>query len=249
MVTREASDNSAQPPVLYAYLLGQVTVADALYLQRKLLYDCSGNRGTRAALLLCEHPTSLTIGRKGSRLHIVPDDDELRRREIPLVWVPRGGGCWLHLPGQLVTYAVFPIMHCGPSRYREGVRDAIKAVLTELGVGPFSIGPDGTVESTGRLLGAMGIAIHRSYATFGFWLNVSLQTHHFKMLQFDQGVPVRATTIEALRGKRTRMSLVRECVVRQYCRALGVSEYFVSAGEHQLRTWFSSDAKLTGRAS
>lgn len=242
-----SSDKTARTPVLHAYLLGQVTVEDALYLQRRTLYEVSGSGGGQAALILCEHPLSFTVGRNGSRMHIVPDDEELRRREIPVVWVNRGGGCWLHVPGQLVVYTAFPLADRSAGAYRNALRRAVTNVLTELGVTAVDVSPDGLVLSSGRFLGALGIGIHRGYATYGFCLNVSLQTHHFKMLEYEPGVPVRATTIEALRATKTRMSRVRECVIRHYCEALGVEQYFVSAGDHLLSTRFHSDAKVASR--
>ena len=60
------------PPPLEIYLLGMVDFEDALQLQRRLLYDAGEGGG--AALVLCEHPPTISVGRSGSRTHIVPDD-------------------------------------------------------------------------------------------------------------------------------------------------------------------------------
>ena len=49
--------------------------------------------------MLCEHPPTISVGRSGSRAHIVPDDDALRGLGIKVHWVNRGGGCILHRPG------------------------------------------------------------------------------------------------------------------------------------------------------
>lgn len=246
-MTVTAENAHSQAPVLHAYLLGQVSVQDALYLQRRLLYEVSGENGRQAALVLCEHPLSITVGRSGSRLHILPDDNELRRREIPVVWVNRGGGCWLHLPGQIVAYTAYPVRNRAVGLYRDALRRAVTAALQELGVAPFEILRDGQIRANNRFLGALGIAIHRGYATYGFCLNVSLQTHHFQMLQLEPGIPLRATTVEALRSTRTRMSRVRECLIRRYCESLGVQNYSVCAGDTLLQTRLESHAKVASR--
>ena len=95
---------SAVPP-LETYLLGLVDFEDAQRLQRRLVYDLGERPG--GALILCEHPPTISVGRSGSRMHIVPDDEALRSLGIRVHWVNRGGGCLLHLPGQLVVYFAF----------------------------------------------------------------------------------------------------------------------------------------------
>ena len=56
---------------LQVYLLGTVDFDALLRLQRRLHYEISGDRG-QAALILCEHPPLITVGRHGSRAHILP---------------------------------------------------------------------------------------------------------------------------------------------------------------------------------
>src|SRR5262249_60022966 len=99
-------------PVLQAYLLGTVEFEAALGLQRRLVYEVSGDPN-RAALLLCEHPPLITVGRQGSRSHILCEPDELRARRWQVRWVNRGGGCLLHVPGQLAAYPVVALDHFG----------------------------------------------------------------------------------------------------------------------------------------
>src|SRR3954447_1133973 len=103
------SSPPAAPP-LEVYLLGLVDFEEVQRLQRRLVYDL-GERGG-AALGLCAHPPTISVGPgrpprtigvggPGSRLHIVPDDEELAALGVRVHWVNRGGGCVLHLPGQL----------------------------------------------------------------------------------------------------------------------------------------------------
>ena len=65
------------------------------------------------SLVLCEHPPTISVGRSGSRAHILLDDEELRGRGVAVRWVNRGGGCVLHLPGQLVGYLALPLAASG----------------------------------------------------------------------------------------------------------------------------------------
>ena len=56
---------TATDVALQAYLLGTVEFEAALALQRRLVYQVSGEP-TAAALVLCEHPPLITVGRHGS---------------------------------------------------------------------------------------------------------------------------------------------------------------------------------------
>src|SRR5437588_11512158 len=96
---------AATEPSLQVYLLGTVDFEDMLQCQRRLVYEVSGDR-SRAALLLCEHPPLISVGREGSREHIRFEPKDLAAREWPVRWVNRGGGCLLHLPGQLAVYPI-----------------------------------------------------------------------------------------------------------------------------------------------
>ena len=87
-------------------MLGLVNFAELQVLQRRIVYDL-GERGG-AALILCEHPPTISIGRSGSRAHIAADDEMLQAMGIRTFYVNRGGGCVLHLPGQLVAYLLMP---------------------------------------------------------------------------------------------------------------------------------------------
>src|SRR4029078_2629362 len=98
---------SPDAPPLEVYLLGLVDLEDVLLLQRRIVYEMGEGRG--ASLILCEHPPTISVGRSGSRAHIVPDDETLRGLDIRVHWVSRGGGCVLHLPGQLAAYLALPL--------------------------------------------------------------------------------------------------------------------------------------------
>ena len=126
------------------------------------------------ALVLCEHPPTISVGRSGSRAHILPDDDELRAEGSAVRWVNRGGGCVLHLPGQLAGYLALPLAASGLDlrRYLDGLHRVLIDVLDE-----FDLAGTTRPDAPGVFLGnarvaSVGVAVSRWIAYHGFTLNV-----------------------------------------------------------------------------
>src|SRR5262245_57108628 len=121
-------------PPLEVYMLGLVDFAEVQQLQRRIIYDLGEQGG--AVLLLCEHTPTISIGRAGSRAHIGPDDDVLQGLGIRVYYVNRGGGCVLHLPGQLAAYLALTLGIFGLSvhAYLDRLHAAIVGVLEEFDI-------------------------------------------------------------------------------------------------------------------
>ena len=65
---------------LEVHLLGVVDFDAASFLQERLVYELSGRDDQTGALLLCEHPPIVTIGREGSRAWLRADDRDFAAR-------------------------------------------------------------------------------------------------------------------------------------------------------------------------
>ncbi len=200
------------------YLLGNVALDDALRLQRRLVYDFGDRDRHGAGLILCEHPPVLTIGRSGSRIHIAPRDDELRGLGLRMRWLNRGGGCVLHLPGQLAAYLVVPLEPLGLSvgGYLDRVHASIVATLAEFGLAGSTRHDCAGVFIDRARVAAVGVAVSRWVAYYGFSLNVGLYLDPFRIMNEPgpEGRSLRQTSIEARRQRPAPMPKVREALAR-----------------------------------
>ena len=92
--------------------LGLIGFADAFALQKKLVAarkaDAIGD-----VLLLCEHPHVITLGRNGSREHLLASERVLQQKGVEFHATNRGGDITYHGPGQVVAY---PVIHLGAIR-------------------------------------------------------------------------------------------------------------------------------------
>jgi lipoyl(octanoyl) transferase len=206
-----------QGSVLRVYLLGQVEFESALALQRVLAYEAAGERSS-AALLLCEHPPIITVGRDGSPADVRCDLDELRARRWPLRWVNRGGGSLLHLPGQLAIYPIVPLdwRELGLADYVEHLQRVLLAVLDDFGTRGVTRPGQPGVWVGQRLIAGVGVAVRDWVAYFGAVLNINPDLWPFRILQSAPGDREPMTSLARERRGPLRPSLVRERLLEHF---------------------------------
>jgi lipoyl(octanoyl) transferase len=199
-------------PTLQVYLLGEVEFETALTFQRRLAYHVGGDRSS-AILVLCEHPPLVTVGRQGSRAHILCEPDELRARRWPVRWVNRGGGCLLHLPGQLAAYPILPLdaLGLGLQAYLDRLHEVVAAVLDDFSVHAATRPGQPGVWVEQRPIAGCGVAVRDWVSYFGVYLNVSPDLEPFRRLRFAGS----ATHGQMTSLARERHGLVRPAHVRE----------------------------------
>jgi lipoyl(octanoyl) transferase len=224
-------------PPLEVYMLGLVDFAEVQQLQRRIVYDVGEQGG--AVLLLCEHAPTISIGRAGSRAHIGPDDEVLQSLGIRVYYVNRGGGCVLHLPGQLAAYLALPLHVFGLNvqEYLDRLHAAILGVLEE-----FDISGRNRPELPGIFAGSsriatVGIAVSRWIAYHGLTLNVGPHLELFDVLD-EPGIgpaPLRQTSMESRRQRPAPMAKVREALVRRIEEEFGLERTHLYTHHPQIR--------------
>jgi lipoyl(octanoyl) transferase len=210
-------------------MLGLVDFTEVQQLQRRIVYDLGEQVG--AVLILCEHPPTISVGRSGSRAHIRPDDDTLQALGIGVHWVNRGGGCILHLPGQLSAYFALPLDACGLTlrNYLDGLHATIMRVLDEFDLASSVRGDCPGVFSGPARIATVGVAVSRSIAYHGLTLNVGPYLELFDVID-ETGIgqaPMRYTSMEARRQRHTAMAKVREAMIRHLEQVFGLEQHHV----------------------
>ena len=205
-------------PPLEIYLLGLVDFDEVQKLQRRLVYD-QGERGG-ASMILCEHPPTVSVGRSGSRAHVRPDYEEMAALGVSIRWVNRGGGCVLHLPGQISGYLILPLRPFGLTliAYLADLHRALIAVLAEFDLVGTNLDDTSGVYLGNARVATVGVAVNRWIAYHGFTLNVGPQLDPFRQMLEEPGPtgrPIRQTSMEAWRQRITPAAKVRESLIRK----------------------------------
>lgn len=139
----------------------------------------------RSTLVFCQHPTVITIGRNGSNENVVASEEYLRKKDVQVIPIDRGGDVTLHNPGQLVGYPIFRL-----TDYKEdlhwflrSIEECIIQTLAEFSIaGARESGMTGVWIEGMRKVCAIGVHCSRWVTTHGFALNVTNSTDDFSMI-------------------------------------------------------------------
>jgi lipoyl(octanoyl) transferase len=219
-----AADTPAADVALQAYLLGAVDFAAVQGWQRHQVYETAGQRD-RVSLLLCEHSPLITVGRHGSRAHIRFDPDELAWRGWRIRWTARGGGCFLHLPGQHAFYAVVPLdrLGLGVQTYLERLQQVVADVLADFSMTAQTRPNAPGVWLHGRLVAGLGVAVQSWVAHYGGVLNVDPDLEPFRKVACGGAGEPTMTSLARERRGLVRPALVRERFLEHFAARFGLS--------------------------
>ena len=167
--------------------LGLVGYQPAWDLQRRLVAARKAGAAPDA-LLLCQHPPVITLGRNGKREHLHASDQLLRQMSVEFHHTDRGGDITYHGPGQLVGY---PILNLAEIRrdvvwYVRQLEEAMIRATADLGiVATRKAGMTGVwVDLPGgeEKLAAIGVHISRWVTSHGFAFNVATDLSAFDLI-------------------------------------------------------------------
>jgi lipoate-protein ligase B len=139
--------------------------------------------------------------------------------------VNRGGGCVLHLPGQLSGYLVVPLDDgLSLGGYLAILKRVLISVLAEFSLRGWTPKEQPGVFLNRARVASIGVAAGRGVVYHGFTLNVGTYLAPFDLLDEPGlgGWPLRQTSMEAQAQRAIPMERVRESVIRHVEAELGL---------------------------
>lgn len=165
-----------------------------------------------------EHNHVYTLGKSGSRDHILLSEEEMEAKGISYYEIDRGGDITYHGPGQLVVYPIIDLnnYYKDTHRYLRDLEEVVIRTLAELGI-------TGTrdEEFTGVWVGeekicAIGIKVSRWITMHGIALNVNTELEYFDKIIpcgiFHKGV----TSIKKELNKEADMTEVKKLILKNF---------------------------------
>ena len=223
--------------------LGLIGFADAFALQKRIVAARKAE-AMGDVLLLCEHPHVITLGRNGSREHLLASEPVLRQKGVEFHATNRGGDITYHGPGQIVGY---PVINLGAIRrdvvwYVRMLEEVMIRTCGDFGVGAgresgkTGVWVTGATETSKDLtqraqssqsgvaekIGAIGVHISRWVTSHGFAFNVATDLRFFDLI-VPCGIAGRtATSLEKVLGGRVDRNEVAPLVTKHFGEVFGL---------------------------
>jgi lipoyl(octanoyl) transferase len=218
-------------------LLGMVDVPSVLALQKLMVHEVRLQSRTNAAILICEHPPTVTVGEGATLLELPASPRELESRLIAVHKLHRDGHAILHQPGQLAAYIVVSLPECSMSvdEYRSCLQRAIVKTCEEVQV-VASIQPSDPTAVLGRhgVVAEIGIHVDNGVTSFGIFLNVSPRLDEAR--EIGRGMlGQKVSSLNAERVRPTQMPQVRSALIQHLCEELGYPDYHLHTGHPFLK--------------
>jgi len=136
-------------------------------------------------VLIVEHEAIFTIGRSGSRDHLLVPPEVLAREGISVRKVDRGGDITYHGPGQLVAYPIVDLRAHGKDikGYIRRLETVAINTLQEFGIDAVRRPGYPGVWTSGRKIAAIGVCVRNWVTRHGLALNVYVNPVHFRMIR------------------------------------------------------------------
>ncbi len=207
--------------------LGLISYAPACELQQRLV-EVRKARAIPDVLLLCEHPHAITLGRNGSREHLLASDRRLAEMSVELHSADRGGDITYHGPGQIVGYPILDLTeHRRDVRwYVEQLEEVMIRTTADFGIAVHRVeGQHGVwtdLPSGEEKLGALGVHLSRWVTSHGFAYNVSTDLRYFDLIVPCGISDKRVTSLERALGRSIAIDDVRDRMIVHFAAVFGV---------------------------
>jgi lipoyl(octanoyl) transferase len=173
-------------------------------------------------LILCEHPSVITIGKSGNVSNLLCPEEVLTSKGVEIFQVDRGGDVTFHGPGQLVGYPIFDLesLQLGLKDYIHQLEESIIRLLENYQLegsrlkGATGVWLEATHPHRARKICAIGVRSSRYVTMHGFALNVNTQLDYFQLINPCGFVDKGVTSLAAELGIVVDMAEVKHRLVQ-----------------------------------
>lgn len=175
--------------------LGLIDYAKAYQFQK----DCVQKvlNGEPQKLIVCEHPTVLTMGRMSKDSNFLWEKKEIEKRNVKILAVDRGGEVTLHAPGQLVAYPIFNLNNYGKDlkAFLHRLEAVIINVLKDCGIEANRIDGKTGVWIGRDKIASLGVGVKKWISFHGLSVNVNNDLELYRMIR-PCGMDIQMTSMQ-----------------------------------------------------
>lgn len=154
--------------------LGMIAYDNAWDLQKKT-FELRRNNSIKDTLYLLEHPNTYTLGKVTDKANLISSEEFLKKNNISIFEIDRGGDITYHGPGQIVGYPIIDLKLWKEDThlYLRGLEEVIIRTCKDYGITATRIDKLTGVWIGHRKIAAIGIKVSRWITMHGFAFNVN----------------------------------------------------------------------------
>jgi len=213
--------------------LGVINYLEAYKLQ-EMIHQNVFEEKMGNTLLILEHEPVYTIGISGNRDNILVSEEYLKKNNIEVHHIRRGGDVTYHGPGQIVGYPIFNLNHLGKNvrKYVSHLENTIINLLKEEYVIKAESNPAFPgVWVEDRKITAVGSRIRHGVSMHGFAFNVNTDLDFFKLI-IPCGIHDKeVTSLEHELGGKQDMDMVMRQVIDNLAREFNLDFQIIDKEE------------------
>lgn len=166
-------------------------------------------------LILVEHNPVITLGRKTS-------PENIKRQDIPVYRVERGGDATFHGPGQLVGYPIVKLATPDVRRFVTQLEEVLIRSASRFRISAGRREGHRGVWVGERKLASIGVAVINWTTMHGFALNVNTDLSYFRLIRPCGLDPGKITSMKELLRKDVSFQDVKREVVLRFAEVFGL---------------------------
>ncbi len=149
---------------------------------QKTVFNQRMNGDVFDTLFLLEHPHTYTLGKVAHKNNLVGSEDFLKKNNISVFDIDRGGDITYHGPGQIVGYPIINLEDWKKDthKYLRALEEVIMETCTEYGLNPHRDSKYTGVWIGEKKIAAIGIKVSRWVTMHGFAFNINTDLNMFK---------------------------------------------------------------------
>jgi lipoate-protein ligase B len=207
----------------YCLKLPMMEYSAALDLQHCLVSARQRRAIENDIVLILEHPPVFTLGRRGGIENLKVSRAFLKRLNIPVIQVERGGDITFHGPGQLVVYPIVDLAEAGLKiiDYVTGLEEIMIRTVSDWEIFAGRNSVNRGIWMANKKLGSVGISVKRGISFHGCALNVSLSLKPFHWIHPCGLVDISVTSMAQELSKSIFMKPVQDAMKHHFASVFG----------------------------
>lgn len=190
---------------------GRIDYLKAWARQEKLVREHLQDERGEDLVILAEHESVYTIGRRGKRENILVGEEGLKKLDVPVYEVNRGGDITYHGPGQLMVYFIshLKLFNYDVHVMMRWLEELVIKILKEYGLEGDRIPGKSGVWCNGKKIASLGLGFRRWVSLHGLAFNINPDLKFFSYIHPCGFKDIEMTSLVKESGQKVNISEVK----------------------------------------